>query len=368
MGNKRTYRSVPEARFVKRAAETASGKNIDDAIKNVGRILKPADKFTSEDLKALIGCPQLYFQTEKKSSIFPAELILDEDDDEIARLIVHCDVYANDFNGAVFTSGAFTLTFCIDVSDPEDSIIPKVYQEDGSGLLNIGLGDNFSGKWSLRVNQLLAYGTDMADTFSGYDKQLLSNAISLRMVTGPDLNDDEIFYVNTNGSETTNDPIWLACISRFTIKMMYIDDGDTLQDRYSNSIIYSLSKFLSPSDVKTFFGNKSIIKDPTKPEDNNIDLYKHYLTISCKQADGDSTYKCYVLVQSSSNTNCAGAGTKLKDLLKASGSTPRYFESGCAASGSDSCILYWSGTILQIYVGTILCNITNIDVDDVETV
>ena len=48
MGNKRTYRSVPEARFVKRAAETASGKNIDDAISKFDKITYNSDTNTYE--------------------------------------------------------------------------------------------------------------------------------------------------------------------------------------------------------------------------------------------------------------------------------------------------------------------------------
>lgn len=48
MGNKRTYRSTPEPRFVKRALETASGKNIDDAISKFDKITYNSDTNTVE--------------------------------------------------------------------------------------------------------------------------------------------------------------------------------------------------------------------------------------------------------------------------------------------------------------------------------
>lgn len=48
MGNKRTYRSTPEPRFVKRALETASGKNIDDAISKFDKITYNSDTNTFE--------------------------------------------------------------------------------------------------------------------------------------------------------------------------------------------------------------------------------------------------------------------------------------------------------------------------------
>ena len=366
MGNKRTYRSVPEARFVKRALETASGKNIDDAIANIGKIIKPGDKFTSEDLEKLQNNNTgLYFETEKTGSFLPCEIIFDEDVGfDTATLIVHCNVNCSEFYTKVFKSGKFTLTYIIDTTAADTSIIPNVYAPAGDGSLNIGLGDVVIEKWSLKVNELLSYGDDTKEVLHDYEKQLLSNATSLRYIYN-EQTDDEVFYVNINPDSTSDDPIWLVCINRFEIKIMSVDKGDSLYNQHLNPTVYNLENFLSSSNVKTFFGNKSIIKDPTKPEDNNIDLYKHHLTLV---ANGNVFMGVII---SSNNLDCTGVGTKLITLLKCTPGEDKYCEHFLKLQGNGSgqeYILYYNGSILQMINGTAdPVNITNVE-DKVETV
>lgn len=120
---------------------------------------------------------------------------------------------------------------------------------------------------------------------------------------------------------------------------------------------------LTDKNVKTLFGNQSIYGS------GNIDLYKHYLTISCKLATGTSTAICNILVQSSSNTDCSsttGATQKLKDLLKISGTNQLWFEQGLT-NDYIGCQLYWNGQVLGIIIDNEAFNITKIE-DRVETI
>lgn len=122
------------------------------------------------------------------------------------------------------------------------------------------------------------------------------------------------------------------------------------------------SNILTDKNVKTLFGNHSLYGS------GNIDLYKHYLKITGKKV-GDITQTFYILVQSSSNTDCSsetGATQKLQTLLKASGTETKIYESGITSDCSAVCTLFWNGAILFIVSDTERYNITSID-DRVET-
>ena len=126
---------------------------------------------------------------------------------------------------------------------------------------------------------------------------------------------------------------------------------------------------LTPDSLKTIFGNQSLIKDPSKPNENNVDLYKHYLKIGLRN-EGGTTDTAVFTILSSSNIDCTsstGATQKLKDLLKISGTTERYFENGTTTSGSGSLVLRWTGTVLQVAFDSDTFSITSIE-DKVETV
>lgn len=131
------------------------------------------------------------------------------------------------------------------------------------------------------------------------------------------------------------------------------------------------AQILTDKNVKTFFGNKSIVKDPTKPNENNIDLYKHYLEFEVHVTSAPAEqgiYTCRILVQSSSNVDCTsttGATQKLKDLLKCD-ATNKYYEIGIAG-GSAFAQLYGNSTLLYVLVGGIAADINSIK-DRVETI
>jgi len=132
---------------------------------------------------------------------------------------------------------------------------------------------------------------------------------------------------------------------------IYFDDFDETGEFYKGA---------TSKNLKTVFG-KSIMKDPEQPEDNNIDLYKHYLHIQ-GGASGAGLYDFYIVIQSSSNVDCsstAGATKKLRTLLKVSPATPRMYETGVCGpvkspeetenySAERSCALYWDGSLLYV--------------------
>lgn len=360
MGNKRTYRSVPEARFVKRALETASGKNIDDAIANIGRILRPGDKFTSKDLKALVGCPQLYFQTEYRDTIFPAELIIDDDSFETATLIVHCIAGLDAFTTSAFYTAYFNLEYNIDVTTDIDNTIPEVYSDDRTEL-NVG----FLYPWDLQTTKIVVTNNTAVMPLNYIEYQLLGTGNQLEyFVTDSDnqVESDTIFYIQSN-LDTSQNPVKLFTTSSSSCIFFTWDSNDSFNESYTHKNEYDLLTFLSSSNVKTFFGNKSIIKDPKHPEDNNIDLYKHYLELTA----GGKTFRG--VIQSSNNLDCTGVGTKLVTLLKCKAGQTHYYEHflDMTDTGSEYA-LYYNGSILQLTDGTSdPINITNV-VDKVETV
>lgn len=124
------------------------------------------------------------------------------------------------------------------------------------------------------------------------------------------------------------------------------------------------ANILTNKNTKTIFG-KSIQKD----SENNIDLYKHYLTINVEDETSNITDTFSILVQSSSNVDCSsatGATQKLKDLLKASGPSVRTYEYGPNSDFSSMGMLLWTGSILCITASDGELNIVKI-VDRVET-
>ena len=157
----------------------------------------------------------------------------------------------------------------------------------------------------------------------------------------------------------------------------FLNDVDVY---YVNLDMSEQSDILTSNNTKTLFGNQSLLKDPQHPENNNIDLYKHYLHIQ-GGLSGSGIYDFYIVIQSSSNIDCSsssGATQKLKDLLKISGSTPRIYESGVCGQTTDegvssykvthACALYWDGSLLYARCqGAADYTIINIE-DKVETV
>ena len=117
--------------------------------------------------------------------------------------------------------------------------------------------------------------------------------------------------------------------------------------------------------LKTIFGNKSLTVDKYRPNDTNIDLYKHYLTITAhaySAPEGSGNYTCYILIQSSSNVDVSsttGDTKKLVNLLKCD-STGGFYESGVTENAGTLCILQGNSSGLHIMVNSNGCQITSI--------
>lgn len=117
--------------------------------------------------------------------------------------------------------------------------------------------------------------------------------------------------------------------------------------------------------LKTIFGNKSLLVDEYRPNDNNIDLYKHYFTITAhaySAPEGSGNYTCYILIQSSSNVDVSsttGDTKKLVNLLKCD-STGGFYESGVTENAGTLCILQGNSSGLHIMVNSNGCQITSI--------
>ena len=142
----------------------------------------------------------------------------------------------------------------------------------------------------------------------------------------------------------------------YNVDMSYNYDTDIL------TIEWSEEEIMSTDNVKTLFGNQSIIGT------GNIDLYRHYLTIT----DINGKVAKFEWI-SSSNINVSGVGTKLKDLLKCSGiESSRNYGHGYEDSDlTTPCIMYWLGSsmgILSLKFGSSSpSEISNV-VDIVETI
>ena len=89
---------------------------------------------------------------------------------------------------------------------------------------------------------------------------------------------------------------------------------------------------------KTLFGDQSLVGT------GNIDLYNHFLELTYTNGTVN------LVIESSSNIDCSGIGTKLKDLLKCSGAA-KYYHQGFELKNNKVAQLYWNGTILQVQIG-----------------
>ena len=157
----------------------------------------------------------------------------------------------------------------------------------------------------------------------------------------------------------TPNEIYLYSISSnviYSVYILYERDRDIITITSTNEI------FISEDNVKTLFGNQSIIGT------GNIDLYRHYLTIT----DINGKVAKFEWI-SSSNINVSGVGTKLKDLLKCSGieSSRKYGHGYEDSDLTTPCIIYWLGSsmgILSLKFGSSSpSEISNV-VDIVETI
>ena len=100
---------------------------------------------------------------------------------------------------------------------------------------------------------------------------------------------------------------------------------------------------LTPDSLKTIFGNQSLIKDPSKPNENNVDLYNHFITLTT------SSDEYFIKIQSSSNVDCTGVGTKLKDLLKCVNGTAKFIDICFDLEDGTAGCLYFDGTSLILF-------------------
>lgn len=130
----------------------------------------------------------------------------------------------------------------------------------------------------------------------------------------------------------------------------------------TNATIENMNKvMLTDKNVKTFFGNKSIVKDPSNPQDNNIDLYVHYLEIITLQ------HRYFGIAYSSLKTSATGAGQGLTTLFKAPTGSARDYIMLSDINNNRVAQLKWSGSIWQILNDGALENVANIT-DRVETI
>mgnify|MGYP004647743895 CR=1 FL=1 len=141
---------------------------------------------------------------------------------------------------------------------------------------------------------------------------------------------------------TDQDSMFLATLynnNADTYTLTYDRDTDQLRIEEANET------FISEDNVKTLFGNQSILGT------GNIDLYRHWLQV--KNADGVYAYFEFI---SSSNINATGNGAKLKDLLKCSGvENARYYSLGFTDHVAEIVALYWPGSsvgVIQMAIGT----------------
>lgn len=96
------------------------------------------------------------------------------------------------------------------------------------------------------------------------------------------------------------------------------------------------------NNLKTVFGNKSLIKDPEHPENNNIDLYVHYLSIIA-----DSKFYNGVMF-SSISTDATGTGQGLTTLFKAPADTSQQYITVSDIDHNVVGLLIWNGSTWSI--------------------
>lgn len=95
-----------------------------------------------------------------------------------------------------------------------------------------------------------------------------------------------------------------------TLSFLY-SDGQAINTSIDLDVSVD-AQILTDKNVKTFFGNKSIVKDPTKPNENNIDLYNHIISI-----DINSTILLNIFVKASSSNLKVDSLNDLTTLLNA---------------------------------------------------
>lgn len=141
---------------------------------------------------------------------------------------------------------------------------------------------------------------------------------------------------------TDEDSMYLTALynnSGNTYTLNYDRDTDQLRIQQASET------FISEDNVKTLFGNQSIIGT------GNIDLYRHFLTIT----DVNNEQVIFEWI-SSSNTNVSGNNTtKLIELLKCSGvKTGRAYGFGYkysdVVSGIKPSIMWWIGSSSQLTI------------------
>lgn len=384
MGNKRTYRSTPEPRFVKRALETASGKNIDDAIANAGGsvVLEADMEVTTELVEKLQKASQIFYRFTREyngnTTIYklPCEVEIhganNIEEQGIILTVIWDGINSTDgvaLEGIVTSFNARFISRLLEINKSTRVEIPALfffYSAD-SGLVYL------NNEWGVKVLsgvQILSFENNS----TGLDLQIIAESSTVYMTlmdeeVGTSLICTPVQATPTVLGSVTSVTLISKDLSSLTNQFNYIviQVGKSIQEVIATA---QSSDFVVESQLKTFFGNKSIIKDPEHPENNNIDLYKHYLTIDAEPSEGGTGVQCSILIQSSSNVDCSsttGATQKLKTLLKITGTSYRVYESGVANSGASSCALVWTGTILQVNVGGTPYVIKSI-VDDVETV
>lgn len=242
MGNKRTYRSTPEPRFVKRSLETASGKNIDDAISKFDKITYNSDTNTFE-----IG----------------------------SNLEVNGNLEVN--SDTIFKGN---------LKSYKDSIL-TFYQGDSSQSPYMDISPIFD---------------EITLNFNYYDGQAIENSISLDVSVS--------------------------------------------------------SNILTDKNTKTIFG-KSILKDPGNPQDNNINLYVHYLRFTYSM--GSTSAAIDGVLYSSNNTDISGTDvSRLKQLIKNPESYRVLLILSSIVGGSCGTLIY-DGSTFVIYTGRDPISITKIE-------
>ncbi len=174
MGNKRTYRSVPEARFVKRALETASGKNIDDAIANAGGsiILEAGMEVTTELVEKLQKASQIFYK-----------LVLNLSDGLSTTMLLPTVVYIQTINDSFMQQ----LQITVNASDLEFYVVRATIQltnkTDMGGtlpaLINIE-SDEFviNNSWKIDVLSPVKI-VEVNSQFTTFDLQILSHCDTL---------------------------------------------------------------------------------------------------------------------------------------------------------------------------------------------
>ena len=194
MGNKRTYRSVPEARFVKRALETASGKNIDDAIANAGGsvILEADMEVTTELVEKLQKASQIFYRFTREyngnTTIYklPCEVEIyganNIEEQGIILTVIWNGINSTDgvslegivtsFN-ARFTSGLLLINTSSNVEIPE---LFFFYSAD-SGLVYL------NAKWDIKVLSGVQV-LNFENNCTGLDLQIIAESSTVYIVVG----------------------------------------------------------------------------------------------------------------------------------------------------------------------------------------